>query len=224
MAKKKDDPTLWEKLKKLWRRARRLGVMSHDPELDKDRRVRVMENVSDNVILHDSYVVQISFASVIAALGLLINSSAVVIGAMLISPLFWPIIGTALGIIKLKDKLLLRAALMLSFSIINVLLISAFIVWITPFGEVSDEILARTSPTILDLFIALASAIVGVLALYNPRLGTSAAGVAVSVALLPPLSTAGIGLALGDFSIFFWCIPALPGKYGSDYFCRCFST
>ncbi len=162
----------------------------------------VLEDIKDEIEISWSYFIQLFFASIIAVLGLLTNSTAVVIGAMLISPIFWPILGLSIGIITTKDKVLQKASFMLVTSILITLALGYVITLLTPMDQTNTEILARTNPTILDLFIALASSIIGILALFNKKLSSSAAGVAISIALLPPLATAGIGIAFWDLNIF----------------------
>ena len=147
------------------------------------------------------YILQLIFSTIITTLGLITNNNVVVIGAMLISPLFWPVMGIALGIITTRRNILKNAAISLAVSLVLVLVFSTVIAWLVPFSAVSQEITARLDPNIIDLFIALATSVIGVLALYYPPISATAAGVAISISLLPPLSVVGIGIALWDWEI-----------------------
>lgn len=162
----------------------------------------LLENVSQEIELSWQYLVLLIFSTLIAVLGLLIDSAAVVIGAMLISPLFWPILGLTIGIITTKENLARRSTLNLILSVGIVLLIGFLLAEISPLSQVTREISSRTNPTLLDLFIALAASVVGVLAIYHPRISQSTSGVAISIALLPPLCVSGIGIAFGSLEVF----------------------
>ncbi|MBS1815344.1 MAG: TIGR00341 family protein [Acidobacteria bacterium] len=144
------------------------------------------------------YWLQILFSSVIATLGLVLNSPAVIIGAMLISPLMGPIMATGLAMALGDMRLALRAIATLIASIIAAVAFSATLVWLLPFHSSTPEILARTNPTLLDLAIAIASGLAGSVA--TVRIGSSEGGetalpgVAIAVALMPPLCTVGFGV------------------------------
>lgn len=170
----------------------------------KDKRLqdKLIENVAEEIELSRSYILLLVFSTIIASFGLLINSAAVVIGAMLISPLFWPLMGLTVGIFTTRRQLAGRALANIALSILAALLIAAIIGWVTPLSEVTPEIQSRLQPTILDLFIALASSVIGVAAIYYPRISQTATGVAMSIALLPPLCVSGLGIAFGSWDIF----------------------
>lgn len=165
-------------------------------------RDKLIETVREQASFSNVYFIPLIFATIIATMGLLTDSTAVVIGAMLIAPLFWPIFGLSVGAITIRGKILSTSIRLLLFSIILVLLLSAALAYLTPISEISSQIEARINPTLLDLIIALASAIVGVVALYLPQFSSSVAGVAISISLLPPLCTAGIGIAYTSKPIF----------------------
>lgn len=130
----------------------------------------LLDNVSEEITLSKRYLWLIISSAIIAALGLIINSSAVVIGAMLISPLFWPILGLSLSIITSRKKLARRSSLNLIVSIALVIGISFLAGSLSPFPQINNEISSRTAPTLLDLCIALASSFIGVLAFYHPKI------------------------------------------------------
>lgn len=168
------------------------------PKSTKKVQDDLIQNVSDEITLSRSYALLLTFSSLIATLGLLTNSAAVVIGAMLISPLFWPVIGLSLSVVTTRRNLLKRSGSLFTVSLLIVLIVAFITAKLTPTTGVSAEILARTNPTLIDLFIALASSVIGVMAISIPRISQSATGVALSIALLPALCVTGIGLALAD--------------------------
>lgn len=142
------------------------------------------------------------FATFIASLGLNINSNAVIIGAMLIAPLMGPIMGIGLAIGQNDFDLLKRSlksfGVVTLFSVITSTVYFAF----TPLNEVQSELLARTSPTIYDVFIALFGGAAAIVALSTKDKGSVIPGVAIATALVPPLCTAGFGLATGNLLYF----------------------
>jgi len=173
----------------------------NNPAPDK-LRDQLVETLINETQINRFYFLALLGATVIATLGLLVNSTAVVIGAMLIAPLSWPIIGMATGTVTTRGHLLGRSLKLTGYSVLLTLVTAYLVTLITPLAGATPEIELRTSPTLLDLMIALASSAVGILALYWPQISGSLAGVAVSIALLPPLCVAGIGLALGSWAIF----------------------
>ena len=170
-------------------------------ELNQSERKDIFRDLINDVEISPSYAIQLTFASIIVILGLLIDSTAIVIGAMLIAPIFLPVLGIALGIISNKDQVLRKSLLLLGGSIVGVFLMAYVVTKITPIDNITSEIIARANPTILDLFIALASAIVGILAYFDNKIASGSAGVAISISLLPPLATSGIAAAFGDTDI-----------------------
>lgn len=141
-------------------------------------------------------------STIIATLGLLTNNASVVIGAMLISPIFWPVLGISLGAVKNDHKVLFSTTISLILSIVLVLLVSSVLTLVFPFEQTNKEILSNTHPTIIHLFIALTSSAIGIAALYFKKISVSASGAAISIALLPPLCVAGIGIARQSWPIF----------------------
>lgn len=143
------------------------------------------------------------FAVFVASLGLNVNSTAVIIGAMLISPLMGPIMGIGLGL-AINDIVLLKKA-MINFLIATIvaLVTSTLFFLISPLDEAHSEILARTSPSIYDVLIALFGGFAGMTATSSKLKGNVVPGVAIATALMPPLCTAGYGLATFRFEFFF---------------------
>ncbi len=162
-----------------------------------------IEEIRSEFKIQWSYVLLLVFATIIATLGLLGNNVAVIIGSMLISPLFWPVLGISLSVV-FSDKKLTRDALYSSaISILLVLATSFILTKLFPFSEPSQEILSRTNPTLTDLSIALAVSVIGVMAIRYKNISQTATGVAISIALLPVLCVVGIGIAFGSWDIFF---------------------
>lgn len=145
-----------------------------------------------------SYWLQTLFSAGIATLGLALNSPAVIIGAMLISPLMGPIMSSGLALATGDLVLALRAGVKLLLSCMVAIIFSVLLVWLLPFREMTSEIAARTQPNTLDLFVALFSGAVGSIALCREVKGvvTSIPGVAIAVALMPPLCVVGYGIGV----------------------------
>ncbi len=173
--------------------------------LDEDRAQRdeVVASISKGVEFRGVNLWVLIFATMIASLGLNVNSAAVIIGAMLISPIMGPIMGVgfALGI---NDFELLKKSLRnLSLMIIVAIVTSTLYFFVSPLSSNSSELLARTVPTTYDVFIALFGGLAGVVAqTRNDRTSTVIPGVAIATALIPPLCTAGFGLATGQLRFF----------------------
>ena len=137
----------------------------------------------------------------IATLGLVLDSTAVVIGAMLVAPLLGPLLGLSLALAVGDGRLFVQTAATILLGAAGIVALSALLTWALPFGTVTDEIVSRTRPTTLDLAIAVFSGAAGavVTASREARLSASIPGVAVAVALVPPLGVAGFGLATGTW-------------------------
>ena len=134
----------------------------------------------------------------IASIGLNMNSAAVIIGAMLISPLMTPIVGLGFGLAIFDTRLIKQSAEVLITQVLVSLLVSTLYFWISPLSYASSELIARTSPTIWDVLIAIAGGIAGVIGLKKKEANNIVPGVAIATALMPPICTAGYGLANGN--------------------------
>lgn len=179
--------------------------------------IRVIANISDhidtdaatrsirsNVSFRGPNVWILAFSIIIASVGLNVNSTAVIIGAMLISPLMGPIIGIGLGL-GVNDTKLIRVGLKNLIVMVGISLIASTLYFLlTPLKLANPtELLARTNPTIYDVIIALFGGAAGLLEISRKEKGTVLSGVAIATALMPPLCTAGYGLATGTFKYFF---------------------
>jgi len=138
------------------------------------------------------------FAIVIASVGLNTNSTAVIIGAMLISPLMGPINGMGYSIATYDFSLFRKSVKNFTFAVVTALLTSTIYFAISPVSTADSELLARTSPTIYDVLIALFGGLAGILAISSKLKGNVIPGAAIATALMPPLCTAGYGLANGE--------------------------
>ena len=138
----------------------------------------------------------------IASIGLNMNSTAVVIGAMLISPLMGPILATGFGFATLNFTVVKSGILRLSLQVTIAVLASALYFYISPVQTVTSELLARTEPNIFDVFIAIFGGLAGIIGQTRKTLDNVIPGVAIATALMPPLCTAGYGLANGNWQYF----------------------
>ena len=137
-------------------------------------------------------------ATLIATLGLLANSTAVIIGAMIVAPLMNPILSMSFAIVTANWKLYKLSIITIALGTCCAILISFVIGFLIPINIVGSEIIARTSPNLIDLGIAIAAGAAGAFSLTRNNIGSSIAGVAIAVALVPPLCVVGIGFGLGD--------------------------
>lgn len=139
------------------------------------------------------------FAIFIASVGLNVNSTAVIIGAMLVSPLMGPILGMGYSIATYDFPLFKKAFINYFFAVLAGLLTSAAYFFVTPIYQAHSELLARTQPNIYDVIIALVGGLAGIVAISSRNKGNVIPGVAIATALMPPLCTAGYGLATGNW-------------------------
>ncbi|MBN8571146.1 MAG: TIGR00341 family protein [Ignavibacteria bacterium] len=169
-------------------------------DYEKEDYNTVIESITKGVIFRGTNLWILVFAIFIASLGLNMNSTAVIIGAMLISPLMGPIMGLGLGT-GINDLALVRKALSNYFFAAIVGLITSTIYFsISPLNDAHSEILARTTPNIYDVLIALFGGLAGIVATSTKQKGNVIPGVAIATALMPPLCTAGYGLATFQFN------------------------
>lgn len=160
-----------------------------------------IQNIENGIVFQGAKLWVLILAIFVASLGLNTNSTAVIIGAMLISPLMGPILGMGLGI-GVHDTALLKKAFKNYFVATLFSVATACIYFLlTPFDEVQSELLARTSPTIYDVLIALCGGLAGIIGLSSKsqRAGNVIPGVAIATALMPPLCTVGFGLATANW-------------------------
>lgn len=174
-----------------------------DPSEERENEAETIENILKGINFRGSNLWVLIFAIFIASLGLNVNSTAVIIGAMLISPLMGPIMGIGLGIGINDFDLIKKAFRNLAIATIFGILTSTFYFLLSPLNEARSELLARTTPTIYDVLIAFFGGMAGIVASSTKFKGNVIPGVAIATALMPPLCTAGFGLASGNFTYFF---------------------
>ncbi len=198
------------------------------PTLTVSEQAEVYKKVHRSTRPSADFFIMISLASAIATFGLLLNSPAIIIGAMLVAPLMAAIIAIGLGValgnlrlLRLATKATLKGV---SLAILVSFVASFFVVIVMPMGSPPTEVLARTRPSLLDLGVAIFSGMAGAYAVCRKNLADALAGVAISAALVPPLSTIGIGLALsslnitgGAFLLFLTNLVAVSGASGITF-------
>ena len=165
--------------------------------LDERRRGEtVLAMLESNARRAPGYWIQLFLAMAIATLGLVLGSTAVVIGAMLVSPLMGPIVELGMGLAVGSSLLVIRAFVRVAMSVVAVVAGAAFFTVVLPFHEVTAEIAARTTPTALDLLVAVFCALVAAYTTVRPGADTTAAaaGTAIGIALVPPLCVVGFGI------------------------------
>lgn len=169
---------------------------------DTDYEYNTIEAVKRGVAFKGVKLWTLIFATFIASIGLNVNSTAVIIGAMLISPLMGPILGLGLGAAQYDFPLIKRSFKNLLVATVFSIATSWLYFRLTPLAQAQSELLARTSPTLWDVLIALFGGLTGMVAVASKEKGNPIAGVAIATALMPPLCTAGFGLAVGNVSFF----------------------
>jgi uncharacterized hydrophobic protein (TIGR00271 family) len=159
-------------------------------------------NLREESRLSQNFMVLLVLATMIATFGLFINSSSVIIGAMLLAPLMQPIVSLSMGVLRQDEALQINGAKTIATGVAAVLFTAAMIALFTPIERLTSEMAGRLSPTILDLFVAIVSGAAAAYAKSNEKILGSLAGVAIAVALVPPIAVAGIGLGWGDWDMF----------------------
>jgi uncharacterized hydrophobic protein (TIGR00271 family) len=163
----------------------------------------IHEVIEKGIIFKGTNLWILIFAIFIASVGLNVNSTAVIIGAMLVSPLMGPILGIGYSVASYDFILLRKSISNFTFAVIVSLITSTVYFLITPLNEAHSELLARTSPSIYDVLIAFFGGLAGIVAISSKVKGNVIPGVAIATALMPPLCTAGFGLATAQWSFFF---------------------
>ncbi len=196
--------TAWLTKARLWVRFHLRKML---PPVTKERAAEVQVLLRESSTPNFDYFVLVLLSCMIATFGLLIDSAATIIGAMLVAPLMSPILGIGLASVRGDTTLLKNAAAALARGALLAIFLSMFIAWtnsLLPFvsmQELPGEVLSRTRPSPIDLGVALAGGLAAAFALVQPNLSAALPGVAIATALMPPLCTLGIGLALGRWDV-----------------------
>lgn len=181
-----------------------LELLNLEAELENAEEVYI--EIEKGILFRGTNLWILIFAVMVASVGLNMNSTAVIIGAMLISPLMGPINGMGYSIATYNGELFRRSVKNFTFAILASLATSTLYFAISPVSTAHSELLARTSPTIYDVLIALFGGLAGIVAISSKLKGNVIPGVAIATALMPPLCTAGYGLATGQYNFFFGAI------------------
>lgn len=168
-----------------------------NPDFQNEWQESVRENIRKGAELNTAFIFMNVLAATIACYGLFANSPAIIIGAMIVAMLLGPIAGLSLSLVDSDMRLLLRSLLTLILGTI-VVMVTAFIIGMLHRDiSITNEILARTNPNLIDLMVALAGGAAGAYASVSPRLSAALVGVAIATALVPPLCSASILFAHG---------------------------
>jgi uncharacterized hydrophobic protein (TIGR00271 family) len=161
----------------------------------------VRQSIRGNGAFDATYVAMNTLATMIACYGLFENSPAVIIGAMIVAMLIGPIAAVGLALVDSDMVLLPKSLLALAGGVCGVMLTAFILGWLHRDVPITDEIMARTAPNFMDLMIALAGGSAGAIAAVTPRVSLSLVGVAIATALVPPLSSASLLLARGEYRL-----------------------
>lgn len=170
-----------------------LRALNLDSDIDDYEKIHAA--IEKDIIFKGTNLWILAFAIIVASVGLNMNSTAVIIGAMLISPLMGPINGMGYSLATYNFPLFRKAVRNFTFAVIASLAASTLYFTVSPVSTAHSELLARTSPTIYDVLIALFGGMAGIVAISSKNKGNVIPGVAIATALMPPLCTAGYGLA-----------------------------
>lgn len=180
---------------------RRLRAWHRRSILDSVDQPAVLQRVHGEAGWTSRYAFMATMSAGIAILGLLLSSPAVIIGAMLISPLMGPIIGLGFALATFDWPEVRKSLIALALGTLLAVAFTALVVKLSPLQDITPEILARTRPNLFDLLVAIFSALAGAYATVRGR-GETIVGVAIATALMPPLAVVGFGLATGNMPIF----------------------
>ncbi|BDY11774.1 TIGR00341 family protein [Hydrogenimonas cancrithermarum] len=156
----------------------------------------------DSARMKNAYLLLLIISVLMATTGLFQNSSPTIIGAMILAPLMAPIVAFSMGAIRFDETLLNRSAKTILLSTLIALGASAFVAGSLPFSHLTEQMDLRTHPTLLDLAVAIFAGVAAAYGYINTKVGESLAGVAIAVALVPPLCVSGIGIGWGSWHIF----------------------
>ena len=168
----------------------------------KEQFTALFTNLREESRLNSTFMTLLILATIIATFGLYINSASVIIGAMLLAPLMQPIVGVSMGLLRQDITLLTNGLKTITIGVVAVISSAMIISWLLPLGQLTSEMNGRLSPTILDMFVAIISGVAAAYAKSNEKIVGSLAGVAIAVALVPPLAVSGIGLGWQEWTMF----------------------
>lgn len=169
------------------------------PTLERPDRVKLVERLQAESTWSIDFGLMLGFSAAIAGLGLLQNSTAIVIGAMLVAPLMTPLIAAGLGLVQANLELFRKSMVSMGLGVLASVAIAMVLGLLTPFWDLSLALVARGTPNLLDLFVAFFAGTAAAYAVSRPNLSGAMPGVAISAALVPPLATIGIAGVKGHF-------------------------
>lgn len=173
------------------------------PQIERENRIALVERLQSNSNWDFDFMALMVLATTIAAIGLVQNSTAVVIGAMLVAPLMTPLLGLGLALVQGNVMMAKISSRSVTYGILVAMLVGFLVGMATPgFDQPTDEMLARGGPGLLDLFVAFASGLAAAYASSRPGLLAALPGVAIAAALVPPIATSGLALSQGDYTLF----------------------
>ena len=176
-------------------------LLRYVPQIEREQRVSLVERIQQSSEWDIDFIALIVLSTLIAALGLIQNSTAVVIGAMLVAPLMTPLLGSGLSLIQGNKVLARKAARTILLGFLTAYFLGVILGLLTPGLEVTSEMAARGSPRLPDIIIAFLSGMAAVYAMGRPHLVSALPGVAIAAALVPPIATAGLATSLGAISL-----------------------
>jgi uncharacterized hydrophobic protein (TIGR00271 family) len=178
------------------------GIQRFVPQINREDRITLVDRLQSSAAWNFDFITLMVLSTVMAAIGLIQNSAAVVIGAMLVAPLMTPLLGLGLALVQ-GNPVLARLSLRSVALGLLVALLCGFVVGLgTPsLEEPTREMLSRGGPGVLDLFVAFAAGLAAAYASCRPGLIAALPGVAIAAALVPPIATSGLALSLGDLSL-----------------------
>jgi uncharacterized hydrophobic protein (TIGR00271 family) len=188
-------------LPRLWLQRAWSALYDSLPTLSQEEQIEVYRSIHREARPDVDFFIMISLSALIATFGLLQSSTAVIIGAMLVAPLFSPILAMSLAIIQGNVRLLRLGIESTLKGIALAIGLALLIALLTPSKAVTPEISSRSLPTVFDLLVALASGSAGAYAVARKDVAAALPGVAIAAALVPPLGVVGIGLAMGDLAV-----------------------
>jgi uncharacterized hydrophobic protein (TIGR00271 family) len=171
------------------------------PQLEREDRITLFDRLQNGSLWNFDFVALISLSTSIAALGLILSSTAVVIGAMLVAPLMTPMLGAGLGLVQGNIRLVRNAFKTIVFGFSAALFLGGLVAFLSGLEALTPEMAARGAPNLLDLAVAILSGIAAAYASARPGLSAALPGVAIAAALVPPIATAGAAAVIGEVAV-----------------------
>jgi len=168
----------------------------------EERFKELFQMLRSDAKLNHTFLALMVLSTILATLGLFANSSAVIIGAMLVAPLMTPIVSASMGLLRGDTAMIQDSLMKIATGVILALMASSFMAYILPYSQITPEMKMRINPTLLDLGVAILSGIIAAYSKSFKEIIQNLAGVAIAVALVPPLAVAGIGLGYGEVTFF----------------------